>query len=65
MADPNECGDCFDPGKGIVRSPLLPSRSEALSLYIRLQGQGFLPAMCQNSTGTYRVCYAEKERMGK
>lgn len=65
MADCSDCADCFDPERGVIRSSLIPSRSEALSLYIRLQGQGFLPAMCQNSAGTYRVCYAEKDRIGK
>lgn len=63
MSHHDECDYCLNPANGIVRSPL-STRSEALTLYLRLQSRGFLPSMCENSAGQYRVCFAEKDQAG-
>ncbi|HJW24637.1 MAG TPA: hypothetical protein VJ576_07045 [Rhodocyclaceae bacterium] len=64
MADHNdcECDWCTNPANGAVRSQPL-SRPQALSLYIRLQRQGFLPSMCEDRAGRCRVCYGQKNRL--
>lgn len=62
MVHHDDCDDCANPAKGFVRSPLLP-RWQALSLYVRLQRQGYLPSMCERESGQCRVCYRESQRL--
>lgn len=63
MANQDECDYCLNPANRIVRSPLYP-RADALNLYVRLQSRGFLPSMCENHGGGYRVCFQDENRSG-
>ncbi|MBS1190512.1 MAG: hypothetical protein H6R10_2304 [Rhodocyclaceae bacterium] len=63
MADQDGCDYCLNPENGMTLSPQMP-RPDALALYLRLQGEGYLPTLCENRAGRCRVCYAEKQRIG-
>ena len=49
---------CRDTDSKEISSPPL-GRHQALSLFMRLQGQGYLPYMVEENTGQYRVSHNE------
>lgn len=49
------CTACFQPDEVIV-STAAKSRGQALSHFLLLQRQGYMPSMCEGATGQYTVC---------